>query len=89
MAESEWSNYSPSDKMGLSGAIFPMTIKGIARTCMGELFDDQSEVERLSHAYHSCWKEMEVWQCWLSNGSSNSYAIIVVFNTEYGLFIVT
>ena len=56
---------------------------------MGELFDEPSEVERLSHAYHSCWKEMEVWQCWLSNGSSNSYAIIVVFNTEYGLFIVT
>ena len=47
---------------GVERCSFSMTIKGIARTCMGELFDDQSEVERLSHAFHSCWKEMEVWQ---------------------------
>ena len=33
-----------------------------SKDSMGELFDDPSEVERLSHAYHSCWKEMEVWQ---------------------------
>ena len=50
----------PLRQDGAEHAVFPMTIKGIARTCMGEFFDDQSEVERLSHTYRSCWKEMEV-----------------------------
>ena len=42
--------------------IFPMTIKGVVRTCLGDVFEDQNELDQLSTAYHNCWKEMEVHQ---------------------------
>ena len=40
--------------------VFPMTIKGICLTCLGDVFADDAELDRLSAAYHKCWREMEV-----------------------------
>ena len=45
--------------MPLGAVAFRMTIKAIARTCLGDVFDDNAEVEKLSSCYHACWREME------------------------------
>ena len=37
-----------------------MTIKGIARSCFGDVFESQEELDRLAECYHKCWLEMEV-----------------------------
>ena len=54
-----WTKYSPSDKVPLGAVVFHMTIKGIAQTCLGDVFEDNAEVDKLSSCYHSCWREME------------------------------
>lgn len=59
-AEKKWLKYSPSDHIPLMKEVFPLTIKGISRTCMGNVFTDDSELDQLSTAYHNCWREMEV-----------------------------
>ena len=37
-----------------------MTIWGICRSCLGDVFEEAGEVERLAVCYQKCWKEMEV-----------------------------
>ena len=37
-----------------------MTIKGIVRSCLGDVFESDEEVDKLAHSYHKCWNEMEV-----------------------------
>ena len=37
-----------------------MTIKGIARSCLGDVFDSHEELDKLTESYHKCWTEMEV-----------------------------
>ena len=37
-----------------------MTIKGIARSCLGDVFDSHKELDKLTESYHKCWLEMEV-----------------------------
>ena len=37
-----------------------MTIKGITRTCLGEMFEEESELGVLAECYHECWDELEV-----------------------------
>ena len=37
-----------------------MTIKGIARSCLGDVFDSHEELDKLTESYHKCWLEMEV-----------------------------
>jgi len=54
-----WAKYSLSDKVPLGAVVFPMTIKGIAQACLGDVFEDNAEVDKLSSCYHSCWREME------------------------------
>ena len=39
---------------------FPMTIRGICRSCLGDVFEGTEEVEKLADCYHKCWREMEV-----------------------------
>ena len=40
--------------------VFPMTIKGIVRSCLGDVFDSHEELDKLTESYHKCWLEMEV-----------------------------
>ena len=40
-----------------------MTIKGIARSCLGDVFEGREEVDKLADCYHKCWTEMEVSVC--------------------------
>ncbi len=61
--ERKWINYSPSDHLAVMKEVFPMTVKGIGLTCMGDVFDDDKELDRWSSAYHKCWREMEVSYC--------------------------
>ena len=42
--------------------VFPMTIKGIARSCLGDVFESKDELEKLAESYHKCWRTMEVWR---------------------------
>ena len=38
-----------------------MAIKGIARSCLGDVFESDEELDKLTHSYHKCWNEMEVY----------------------------
>ena len=40
-----------------------MTIKGIARSCLGDGFEDEEELRKLTESYHFCWRTMEVCVC--------------------------
>ena len=55
-AESQWSSYSSDQHMSLVKEAFPMTVKGFARACLGDIFENQSELDILAGAYHKCWK---------------------------------
>ena len=46
--------------MPLSKETFNMTIKGITRCCLGNVFESNAEVDALAESYHTCWSEMEV-----------------------------
>ena len=62
--------------MPLGAVAFRMTIKAIARTCLGDVFDDNAEVEKLSSCYHTCWREMEAstrYVDWYSFFSSSNF----------------
>ena len=37
-----------------------MTIKGIVQTCLGDVFENDAQIDELATAYHKCWREMEV-----------------------------
>ena len=37
-----------------------MTIKGITRSCLGDVFERGDELDKLADSYHKCWSEMEV-----------------------------
>ena len=58
--ESKWMYYSSSDHLAIMKEVFPMTVKGISLTCLGDVFDNEDELDKLSVAYHKCWREMEV-----------------------------
>ena len=47
-----WSSLLPDQPQSLQDLFFPMTIKGIARTCLGNVFDGQEEVQEVARAYH-------------------------------------
>ena len=53
-------DHSPSDHLALMKEVFPMTVKGISLTCLGDVFEDEKEPDRLFTAYYKCWREMEV-----------------------------
>ena len=40
---------------------FQMTIKRIARSCLGDVFESKDELEKLAESYHIIWKTVEVW----------------------------
>ena len=48
--------------MGLEKAVNPMMLKGIALTCLGRLYNDEKELDKLSNLYHNIWKELQVWK---------------------------
>ena len=43
-----------------------MAIKGIARSCLGDVFESHDELDKLTESYHKCWSEMEVSVIWFS-----------------------
>lgn len=52
--------YSSSDHIPIMKDLFPMTMKGVAVTCLGDVFENEEELDKLSTAYHKCWREIEV-----------------------------
>ena len=58
--ENRWLNYSSDQPISIMKEVFPMTIKGIARSCLGDVFDSHEELDKLTESYHKCWTEMEV-----------------------------
>ena len=52
--------YAADQKVRLLKETFPMTIWGICRSCLGDVFEGAEEVERLTDCNHKCWREMEV-----------------------------
>ena len=58
--ENRWLNYSSDQPVSIVKEVFPMTIKGIARSCLGNVFDSHEELDKLTESYHKCWLEMEV-----------------------------
>ena len=58
--EARWLAYSSDQPVSLMKEVFPMTIKGIAYSCLGDVFRSHEELEELAESYHKCWSEMEV-----------------------------
>jgi len=58
--EERWLGYAADQKVSLLKETFPMTIWGVCRSCLGDVFEGAEEVERLADCYHKCWREMEV-----------------------------
>jgi cytochrome P450 family 20 subfamily A len=54
-----WSKLSPETEIDIQEVFFLMTIKGITRTCFGNVFNDDGEINRMSNSYHMIWNEME------------------------------
>lgn len=48
-----WSQLPPDQPCCLQDEFFPMTIKGIARTCLGDVFEGEEEVKHIATAYHT------------------------------------
>ncbi len=46
--------------LALTAEALKMSIKGITRSCLGDIFEDEKEVNSLSKNYRVCWREMEV-----------------------------
>ena len=65
--------YSSSDHLAIMKEVFPMTVKGISQTCLGDVFDNEDQLDKLSEAYHKCWREMEV----KSLTNSGGFVVIV------------
>ena len=40
-----------------------MTIKGICRSCFGDVFESDEKVNAYAELYHICWREEEVCVC--------------------------
>lgn len=55
-----WSGYAADQRVHIVKETFPMTIRGICRSCLGDVFEGTEEVEKLADCYHKCWREMEV-----------------------------
>ena len=55
-----WSGYAADQRVRIVKETFPMTIRGICRSCLGDVFEGTEEVEKLADCYHKCWREMEV-----------------------------
>ena len=58
--EDRWSGFAADEKVHIVKEAFPMTIRGICRSCLGDVFEGTEEVEKLADCYHKCWREMEV-----------------------------
>ena len=58
--EKRWLGYAADQKLSLLNETFQMSIQGICRSCLGDVFEGAEEVERLADCYQKCWKEMEV-----------------------------
>ena len=58
--EEEWLGLGSGEKVPLLKTAFSMTIKGITRCIFDESFEDQLLVDKVSAAYMSAWRELEV-----------------------------
>ena len=58
--EAQLLNFSSNQPVSLLKEVFPMTIKGIACSCLGDVFESREELDRLAESYHKCWSEVEV-----------------------------
>ena len=48
------------EKVPLLKTALPVAIEGITRCILGDKFDDQVLVDKISDAYMSAWRELEV-----------------------------
>lgn len=48
-----WSQRHPNQPCILQEEFFPMTIKGITRTCLGDVCEGEEELKAISTAYHT------------------------------------
>ena len=79
--EAKWLSYSSDKPVALMKEVFPMTIKGICRSCFCDVFESGDELDRLSESYHKCWSEMEV--IIMDNGAVDMcYKIKTIFPTS-------
>ena len=58
--EAVWENLSATEEVLIRLHAFPIAIKGITRSCLGDIFEDENELQTLTEAYHTCWRTMEV-----------------------------
>ena len=58
--QDRWSGFAADQKVSIVKETFPMTIRGICRSCLGDVFEGAEEVEKLADCYYKCWGEMEV-----------------------------
>ena len=58
--EAEWLNLTADQPVSLLKEVFRMTITGIARSCLGDVFESRKEVDKLADCYHKIWTELEV-----------------------------
>ncbi len=58
--ETLWENLSSTEEVLIRKHAFPIAIKGITRSCLGDIFENDDELRRLTDAYHICWRTMEV-----------------------------
>ncbi|XP_064390631.1 cytochrome P450 20A1-like [Halichondria panicea] len=54
-----WENLSSTEEVLIRKHAFPIAIKGITRSCLGDIFENDDELRRLTDAYHICWRTME------------------------------
>lgn len=47
----KWSKLSPDDRVSLEEEFFAMTFKGMTRSCLGDVFADDEEIQQLRDAY--------------------------------------
>ncbi len=58
--ETLWENLSSTEEVLIRKHAFPIAIKGITRSCLGDIFENDDELRRLTDAYHIYWRTMEV-----------------------------
>ncbi|XP_065913881.1 cytochrome P450 20A1-like isoform X2 [Dysidea avara] len=56
-----WSQLGENDTVDLSDEFLSMTIKGITRTCYGNVYNNDEEVYNMTQIYYKLWNEIE--QC--------------------------
>ena len=58
--EAEWLKFTADQPVSLLKEVFRMTITGIIRSCLGDVFESREEVDKLADCYHKIWTEQEV-----------------------------